>query len=408
MGKSQTKQKKSSAGKNVAVFFIVFIILEALIIYGFYSLFENDDSVVSLGGYSFFIMDSSNMEEDVPKSALVIAQNGVPSTDKTGYAVLCKNVGDEGTTVAWLYDIGSKGDTVDGVVYTVYQEASPETMYDLTSSDVVGVTASYYLTVGKLIKFVITPIGMAACIAAPLVLMILLEIIIAVAHHSRKRRYDDDDDYDYDDEDDDEGNVSLDDFLYGGDDDNVYTTGKPKDTYEEEFEDKYAAMMNRTSNIPPQEIIPEETAYEEQPYDEQPVEYESEEQPVQEAPTPAVDPSYYEKASKMIDEAASKATEAEVEHNEPAQEEAKQPVEEKPVQKDATKTERPDFTVKVETKKSPRPDVKRKPRSTAAQRQDANAALEQLMKMMEVEQQRLRETSGINLDEQSESKKNEE
>ena len=99
MAKSK-KKKKSSAGKNIAVFFIVFVILEALIILGIRYVFKTEDSVPKLGGYSFFVMDSANMEQDIPRDALVIAENGTPSTDKRGYAVVCKNVGKEGTTVA--------------------------------------------------------------------------------------------------------------------------------------------------------------------------------------------------------------------------------------------------------------------------------------------------------------------
>lgn len=125
MSRSQTKQKKSSAAKNVAIFFIVFIILEGLIVFGLSKLFKNEDSVVTIGGYSFYLMDSDNMAPDSPKNSLVIAAEGVPSPDKTGYAVLCKNVGGEGTTVGWLLDVSSKGDTVDGVVYTVYQNSAP-------------------------------------------------------------------------------------------------------------------------------------------------------------------------------------------------------------------------------------------------------------------------------------------
>ena len=48
---SATKQK-SSAGKNVLIFFIVFIILEMLIVVGVGRVFKNKNVTPSIAGYS--------------------------------------------------------------------------------------------------------------------------------------------------------------------------------------------------------------------------------------------------------------------------------------------------------------------------------------------------------------------
>jgi hypothetical protein len=383
MSKSKTKQKKSSAGKNIAIFFIVFVILEGLIIFGLSRLFKTEDSVVKVGGYSFFLMDSSNMGADAPENALVIASNGTPAKDKIGLAVLCKNVEGEGTTVAWLYDIGSKGDTVDGVVYTVYQEKNRDKMFDLNSDDIVGVATSYYQTAGNIIAFVTTPFGMAICIVAPLFLLVLIELIIAIAHRSN----DDEDDDEYDDEyeEDEAGdNVTLDDFLYGGENDNVYTTTKPKDTYEEEFEDKYAAMMNRAKTTPAPELkfdntaaevkneaVPEEPAVQEPIYSE----------PAEEV-KPQVAPEYYEKASKMIDDAVAS-------HSEEVAEAEKEP-EQKPQTVEAPAAPVNNVNNKKTAHKRPANQQHRRQNRSSVQHQDANAALAELMKMMEEEQKKIR------------------
>lgn len=248
---SKTKQRKSKAGKSIAIFFIVFIILEGLIIFGLKTIFKTEDSTPSFGGYSFFLMDSDNMSPTVPKNTLVIAVNGKPSEDKISCAVLCKNVGDEGTTVAWLTEIGSKGDTVNGIVYTVYQDNvsgadNGARFYDIDSDNVVGVAASHYVTAGKIISFVITPFGIAICLAVPLVMLVLLELVVAITNRS------DDESYEPDDyaraqqqfynnggkggpQRGQNGNVSLDDFLYGGNGDEVYNGGKPDADYAEEF-----------------------------------------------------------------------------------------------------------------------------------------------------------------------------
>ena len=53
---SATKQK-SSAGKNVLIFFIVFIILEMLIVVGVGRVFKNKNVTPSIAGYSLYIMN---------------------------------------------------------------------------------------------------------------------------------------------------------------------------------------------------------------------------------------------------------------------------------------------------------------------------------------------------------------
>lgn len=440
MAKSKTKQKRSSAGKNLAVFFIVFVILEALVILGVRYVFNSKDACPKVGGYNLFVMDSANMEKDIPRDALVVAENGTPSTDKIRYAVLCKNVGNEGTTVAWLYDIGSKGDTVDGVVYTVYQESAPDKMYDLDSSDVVGVTNSYYMTAGKIISFVTTPFGMIASLAAPIVLLIFLELIISIASRSKY------DEYDYDEEDLEEQvrrrraekeGVTLDDFLYGGQDDDVYSSDKPKDDYREEFEDKYASMMDRepsenpeaeamnfapvadensvpdVSFAPKAAPAPAPAPAEEEipaPAEPEPVQQEAPAEPEQaETAEPAND--YYDRASKMIDDAVQEKMNTrdfeavQPEQSEPVQQEAPAPapapVQEAPAPRPRP-TGRPDVQMQrpQQRRRRPagqrpagaRPSHHRRPagRPAIPPHHDPNATLEQLMKLMEAEQQKLK------------------
>ena len=52
---SATKQK-SSAGKNVLIFFIVFIILEMLIVVGVGRVFKNKNVTPSIAGYSLYMV----------------------------------------------------------------------------------------------------------------------------------------------------------------------------------------------------------------------------------------------------------------------------------------------------------------------------------------------------------------
>lgn len=243
---SKTKQK-SHAAKKVAVFFIVFIIIEMLLVGGAAYVFRNDDVTPSFGGYSVFIMDSDNMSDTIPKDALVVVENGTPGKDKIGKAVLCENVPEIGSTIMWLKDITSKGENVDGVVYTVYQEEGKD--YDLKSSDIIGIAPSYYITAGKVLRFISTPIGIAACAAAPVALWILIEIIVLIASHSGKK-HDDDEEYDEEYDSDDE-QVSVDDILFGKDDATPLNFEKKKDNNQEMIDD--ISFASEKSNVDEQQ-----------------------------------------------------------------------------------------------------------------------------------------------------------
>lgn len=315
-----TKQK-SSAAKNVAIFFVVFIILEMLILFGVSRVFKNKDVTPSFAGYSMYIMNSDEMGDSVPKKALVIAANGAPSDDAKGKAVLAENVPGIGTSVFRLAKVSSKGDSIDGVVYTLYHESDRNKTYDVESSNVVGIASNYYLTAGKVISFVSSPFGLAACAAVPLFLLVLIELIIAIATHSGREE-------EQDDTDEDEENVTLDDFLFGGENEKALHKN---------------AKADDVPNVSEKEN--EQVSESEQPDENSQANSE-------------IDRSYYEKASKLLDDAV--VSDAE----------------------DDSEDSQTDSSEENEAENAP---VAEQPAKTAS------ASLEDLMKLMEEEQKRLRE-----------------
>ncbi len=212
---SSTTKQKSSAGKNVFIFFLVFIILEALVLFGIGRVFKNKDVTPSIAGYSLYLMDSSAMGDSVPQGSLVIASNMTPSVDKIGDAVVCENVPGIGTSVFRLAEITQTEDKT-GVNYTIYQENDPQKQYTVKAKNIVGIASSYYMTAGKVLNFVISKFGFIVCLAVPLFLMIVLELIIAIATGGSYEEDDDEDEDEAFERDDKSENVSLDDFLFGG------------------------------------------------------------------------------------------------------------------------------------------------------------------------------------------------
>ena len=324
---SATKQK-SSAGKNVLIFFIVFIILEMLIVVGVGRVFKNKNVTPSIAGYSLYIMNGDGMGDRVPDGSLVITSNMTPSTDKIGEAVVCENVPDIGTSVFWLYDITSTDDN-NGVVYTVYQEKDPAKLYEISSKNVVGVASTYYMTAGKVLAFMSSTFGMIVCA--------VIELIIAIATHSS------DDEEEDDDEEEPAESVTLDDFLFGGENEGEQIA-KHRKHVDDEIASHHKAEPEGEEKAETEEVIEKVEEVKETIF----------ERPAEKEERAEIDRSYYERASQLLDEAAS--TEG---------------------------------TVAPESEKKPVP--KAKPAAKPAQQtKTASASLEELMKLMEQEQEKLK------------------
>ena len=353
---SATKQK-SAAGRNVAVFFIVFIILELLVLFGVSRVFKNKDVTPSLAGYSMYIMDSDAMGKEVPKGSLVIAANGAPSVEGIGKAILAEEVPGIGTSVFWLRDVSTSAD-LNSVVYTVYQEKNSTKFYQLTRTKIVGIASSYYVTAGKIITFMTSQFGRIALIAAPLFLFVFLELIIMIVNHARNSDDDDEDEDDYDDED--EEPVKLDDFLFGGENDEKLIEDSIRHGEAAIAED---SDISFESNEEPEEPAPAPAAPIKEPEPEPVVRtVKHEETPAPDAKTkPDIDPSYYEKAAKLIDGEAAPA-----------------------------KAEETAPKVKVEAEKAVKkaaPDIK----LSKENQKNISASLEDLMKLMEAESNKLKD-----------------
>ena len=345
---STTKQK-SSAGKNVLIFFIVFIILEMLIILGVGRIFKNKDVTPSIAGYSLYLMDSKEMGDKVPQGSLVIAANGLPSVDKVGQAVLCEKVEGIGTSVFWLQDVVSSGEGKDGVIYRVYQGDNPSKIYEVSSANVIGMASTYYTTAGDVINFLKSNFGIFVCAAIPVILLVVIEIIIAIATHSPKKDETDEE------EETQSQDVQLDDFLFGG-----KNEGEQIERHRKKMEMEIAEHHKNDSEN--EDEITDENSQEEYAQSEksEPVvaeqdddieeeEKEQEEQPEAAPASAEIDRSYYEKASQLVDGGKTKFENAS----------------EMPAAEDAKSAEKVSKT--------------------------AQSSLEDLMKLMEIEQNKLKQ-----------------
>lgn len=342
--------KKSNAGKNVLVFFIVFIILEMLIIFGVGKVFKNKDVTPSFAGYSLYMTSSEltakteegTYEVSVPKNVLVIASNGLTNaTEKIGTAVLCEKVEGVGTGVFWLADVNSN-DGGDGVVYTI---SNGDKYYDVTSQNIVGSTSSYFKTAGTVITFITSKFGMIVCAVVPLFFLVLIELIIAIATHSPEEEEEEE-------EEEPEEEVKLDDFLFGGQNEGEQIAKRRHQIEQQQTEQSYSQSENIFNSAEKNDDL--DLDFSRKPVQEEP----------KAKPTVTDDDikmsEYYEKASKLVDDAVAEPT-----------------PEPKPVKKPA--------------QRRPRPQGQRTAQRPARTSSGAgSASLEELMKLMEEEQNKLK------------------
>ncbi|MBR6337222.1 MAG: hypothetical protein IKR76_05755, partial [Ruminococcus sp.] len=302
-----------------------------------------------------YIMDSDKMLDKVPRGALVLASNETPSAEKLGKAVLCEKVPGVGTSVFWLADVTSK-EGEDGVYYTVYQEKNPALTYELRSENVVGEATTYYTTAGKAISFMTSRFGMVICIGSPIALMIIIELIMAIASSDD---YDEEDDYDEDEfvvDDKPEKPASLDDILFTGDDSTPFAKQqleKSDDKYEPS-EEEYSDEETESDIIGAVVDIDEPEQIKPEPEEVKQPEPESE-------PEPEIKP-------------------------EPEVHKVKLP----PVEKEEAAPEVKTVKIPEQPKPQPKPAAK-KPAPRPRRPKSMDTSIEDLMKLMEEQQQKLKD-----------------
>ena len=200
-----------------------------------------------------------------------------------------------------------------------------------------GVASTYYMTAGKVLTFMSSTFGMIVCAVIPIFLLVVIELIIAIATHSS------DDEEEDDDEQEPAESVTLDDFLFGGENEGEQIA-KHRKHVDDEIASHHKAEPEGEEKAETEEVIEEVEEVEETIF----------ERPAEKEERAEIDRSYYERASQLLDEAAS--TEG---------------------------------TVAPEPEKKPVP--KAKPAAKPAQQtKTASASLEELMKLMEQEQEKLK------------------
>ncbi|MGN1134119.1 MAG: hypothetical protein ACI4RN_06655 [Oscillospiraceae bacterium] len=178
---------KSKAPKKISAFFIVLLIIEAILVGLCSYAFRYADGTPHIGDYNFFLTKEDDVNYNIRKDTLIVSENTIPGKDKINHAILCRNVPGKGTAVLWLKDIRSAGEQVDGVNYIAFLDKNSDEEYSLKEENIVGIVKTSFPQTGKIIRFVTQPKGIAIAFAIPAAVWILLEIIAMMIVNSKKK-----------------------------------------------------------------------------------------------------------------------------------------------------------------------------------------------------------------------------
>ncbi|MGN1113721.1 MAG: hypothetical protein ACI4RC_01210 [Oscillospiraceae bacterium] len=189
---------KSTVPKKISVFFIVLLVIEAIIVGACAYAFRNVDGTPHIGDYNFFLTKEDDVNYNIRKDTLIVSENTIPGKDKINHAILCRNVPGKGTTVLWLKDIRSAGEQVDGVNYIAFQDKNSDEEFSLKDENIVGIVKTSFPQTGKIVRFISQTNGIIIVFAFPVAIWIILEVIAMLIVSSKRKRFMSDSDADID------------------------------------------------------------------------------------------------------------------------------------------------------------------------------------------------------------------
>ncbi len=183
--------------KKLLAFFEVVLVVALIIliiaIFTFYISFSKENSLPSVFGNSFFILNTDDMQNEngtgINKGALVIASDNELDSLKEGMVVLC-DINDIETAepvynVLRIYAIEPNSEST---LYTVSNEKMASNRTYIIGKDKIVAKCTYSSdTLGQIIAFSRTTNGIVILIILPCVILIALQIVHLVARAKRNK-----------------------------------------------------------------------------------------------------------------------------------------------------------------------------------------------------------------------------
>lgn len=195
-------QDNSTKNKSLSVLEVLLIILCFLIILTvatFNILFHKADAMPKVFGTNVYVNRATNMQPAIPANSVVFANPQKTDNLAPGSVILCTVANDTSklNTILRIQQIAEDSSGQPLYILKGDTNSSNETI-GINKSQIVGLCESYSSTLGKIIVFTTSQIGLIVCIIVPCILFIIIQVV----HIIKYKNYDVDDDDEYEDDDD--------------------------------------------------------------------------------------------------------------------------------------------------------------------------------------------------------------
>lgn len=179
-----SEKYNKSTGKTVLIVMLIIELLVVLTIFVLSMSFKDSESAPSIFGYTFYISDVKEMDSAVEQDSLVVTKNCTVDTSHVGCVMLCENVEGFDTSIFRLLSVEATNDTL---IYTMCMDDVKDYTLSVSAESVIGECKYSYKTLGKLILFVTSKIGVFVCVIIPVLILAFIELALGFVKEIRRR-----------------------------------------------------------------------------------------------------------------------------------------------------------------------------------------------------------------------------
>ncbi|MBE6838899.1 MAG: hypothetical protein E7507_05085 [Ruminococcus sp.] len=198
------RKKRVTSLTVLEIAIIVVCALMIIVMLSCYFMFRKDGSAPEVFGKTVYVTTATNMEPNIPAGAAVFASDENMAGIAAGDVVLFRLMNNaDGTSVTGILRVQKIEYDESGMLYyTLKGDASAATeSIRIPQTSIIAKCVSYDRTIGAVIRFTTSTMGLLVVVIIPCLLLIVFQIVRIIRIRSEE---DDDDDYDYDYDDDDE------------------------------------------------------------------------------------------------------------------------------------------------------------------------------------------------------------
>lgn len=177
--------KKNKVLKIIQLLVIIIFIIAIIGMLVISLVFKNENSTPKIFGYNLYIMNGTNMEPAIPDGSAVISKLGSLGNTPIGSVALCNIVENELTAILRIVSVET--DEMGNVFYIAKNDTSPSTDVIRISSDkVIGEAIYSDELIGIILRFSTSQIGLILVVISPCFLLIIYQLFMIFKKRSAR------------------------------------------------------------------------------------------------------------------------------------------------------------------------------------------------------------------------------